>query len=411
MSVLNDRRVSRARRPARGHQRPAFTAPAGPARPAGHRPPPAPDAMRAVLSNYARALPRVLNVLDVDAEFDEDDLNVSGMAGRADIGAAVGARAAASAGWPQRKRKRKGTDPARVVCFANQSGGSGKTTSATALGYLLSERGYRVLLIDLDPQHDACHIFGYTYPDQICGICLDSFAVNEQVTRRGIERIPVGECATGHKPEPHPNMFDVLINGNFGIKEAIRPALVQADQPIPGLDVALASTDLSAADKNFAQIVGAEVQLNSALDEVRHEYDYILIDSPASLGTLMVNILVASDFVIACVRAEQKELRAVEELLRTIGTVNLHLRKSSPLELGGVLVAGLPSKRDGVIYQEWAAQVGVMYPGKDLPNVPRTAKVTQSYTNRVVLPVWAPRHAASRAYNDIIDALLKRRVF
>jgi len=409
MSVLTANRGVAARA-ARGRRK--ESAPPARMRPGDGRPAANSHVLHALINDYARPVPVLLSIdTTEDIEFDEDDMGNAGMAGRAEVGAAVGARAAASEDWPQRTRKRKSNDPARVVCFANQSGGSGKTTSATALGYILAERGYKVLLIDLDPQHDACHIVGYTYPDQICGICLDSFAVQMVATRRGIERQPVSDCVSGHKPDPHPNMFDVLINGSVGITEAIRPALVQAEQPIPGLDIALASTDLSAADKNFAQIMAAEVQLNSALDDVRHEYDYVFIDSPASLGTLMVNILVASDYVIACVKAEQKELRAVEELLRTIATVNLHLRKVSPLELGGVLVAGLPSKRDGVIYREWADQVPLMYPGKELPNVPRTAKVTQSYTNRVVLPVWAPRHPATRAYGDIADTLLKRKVF
>lgn len=407
MSVQTAKRASRSRR-ARGRRRPARSNLLELLRPRDNRPATALDALRAVVGNLTSPLPRVLVSVDPDTD-DDDELDAEGGPGRADTGAEPGVRLAASQEWPERKRKRKG--PAKVICFANQSGGSGKTTSAATLAYILSERGFKVLVVDLDPQHDSCHIFGYTYPDQICGICLDSFKVKEEVSRGRVQRVPVENCLTGHKPEAHPNMFDVLVHGNFSIKEAIRPALVAASQPIPGLDIALSSEDLSDADTNFASMSMAEMLLNTALDDVRELYDYILIDSPASKSKSMINILVASDFVIANVKPELKEIRAVEALLRSVATVNLHLRKDNPVQLGGVLVGCLPSKKDGIIYQQWADQVPIMYPGKELPNVPRTVAVTQSYTNRVVLPVWAPRHKATIAFGKIADVLTTRKVF
>jgi chromosome partitioning protein len=300
---------------------------------------------------------------------------------------------------PQRPRRR---DRAVVVCFANQSGGSGKTTSATSIARRLTLLGHRVLLVDLDPQHDACHLFGYEYPDQLCGACGELFKLDER------DR-PTGECSAAPSHVPYPTMFDVLINGNFDLPEATVPALLAAEVPIENLTIALSSGLLAGADKNFASMIGAETRLDRALEKARGEYDYILIDSPASLGTLMVNILVASDSVIACVKPGYKEIKAIEELLRTISTVNQALRRGlTQLALGGVLVVDLPGS--GRLYQDSAKLVEEDYPGLALPNVPRTIRVPEAFAQQVVLPDWAPRSAAYAAYVKIVDRLFERGV-
>src|SRR3954463_3923444 len=146
----------------------------------------------------------------------------------------------------------------QVIALANQKGGVAKTTTTLNLGVAFREQGLRVLCIDLDPQGNLTMSQGMN-PDTI-------------------ER----------------SMFDVLVH-RVPIEEVIARREV---------DIAVASIDLAGADMALATQIGRERALQKALDPVKDRYDYILIDTPPSLGLLTVNAFVASDGVIVPVQTE-----------------------------------------------------------------------------------------------------------
>jgi chromosome partitioning protein len=168
---------------------------------------------------------------------------------------------------------------ARVIAFANQKGGVAKTTTTLNLGVALAEEGKRVLAIDLDPQGNLTMSQGWN-PDEI-------------------DR----------------SMFDVLVH-RLPITEVIRTNEI---------DVGVASIDLAGAELALASMIGRERALEKALAPVQESYDYILIDTPPSLGLLTINAFVAAGGVIVPVQCEYLSLRGLVQLENTLTMIRENL--------------------------------------------------------------------------------------
>ena len=168
---------------------------------------------------------------------------------------------------------------ARVIAFANQKGGVAKTTSTLNLAVALSEEGYRVLIVDMDPQGNLTMSQGLN-PDQI--------------TR---------------------SMFDVLVH-RLPIDQVIQKAEV---------DLAVSSIDLAGAELALSSMIGRERALEKALAPVKDRYDWVLVDTPPSLGLLTINALVAADEVIVPVQCEYLSLRGLVQLENTLSMIRENL--------------------------------------------------------------------------------------
>ena len=177
----------------------------------------------------------------------------------------------------------------RVIAFANQKGGVAKTTSTLNLAVAFAERGLDVLMIDLDPQGNLTMSQGLN-PDTI-------------------ER----------------SMFDVLVH-RLPITEIIQTCEV---------DLAVSSIDLAGAELALSSMIGRERALEKALLPVRGSYDYIMIDTPPSLGLLTINAFVASDGVIVPVQCEYLSLRGLVQLENTLAMVRENLNPR--VEIEGIL--------------------------------------------------------------------------
>jgi len=177
----------------------------------------------------------------------------------------------------------------RVIAFANQKGGVAKTTSTLNLAVAFAERGLDVLVVDLDPQGNLTMSQGLN-PDTI-------------------ER----------------SMFDVLVH-RLPITEVIQ---------MREIDVAVSSIDLAGAELALSSMIGRERALDKALLPVREKYDYILIDTPPSLGLLTINAFVASDGVIVPVQCEYLSLRGLVQLENTLSMVRENLNPR--VEIQGIL--------------------------------------------------------------------------
>jgi chromosome partitioning protein len=178
---------------------------------------------------------------------------------------------------------------ARVLALANQKGGVAKTTTTLNLGVAFKERGFRVLLIDLDPQGNLTMSQGLN-PDTI-----------------------------------EKSMFDVLVN-RMPIEQVIEEREA---------DIAVSSIDLAGAELALSAQIGRERALDKALAAVRDRYDYILIDTPPSLGLLTINAFVAATGVIVPVQTEYLSLRGLVQLENTLQMVRENLNPK--VEIVGIV--------------------------------------------------------------------------
>jgi chromosome partitioning protein len=174
----------------------------------------------------------------------------------------------------------------KVIALANQKGGVAKTTTTLNLGVSLHELGHKVLLIDLDPQ----------------GNLTMSQGMNPDVIDR--------------------SMFDVLVH-----RVPITEIIARAE-----IDIAVASIDLAGAELALSAQIGRERALDKALVEVRGHYDYILIDTPPSLGLLTINAFVAATGVIVPVQCEYLSLRGLVQLENTLAMVRENLNPHVSVE-------------------------------------------------------------------------------
>ena len=167
----------------------------------------------------------------------------------------------------------------RVICIANQKGGVAKTTTTLNLGVALAEMGKRVLAVDLDPQ--------------------GNLTMSQGMNPDAIEK----------------SMFDVLVS-RMPIEEVI------AHREI---DIAVASIDLAGAELALSSQIGRERALEKAFQSIRERYDYILIDTPPSLGLLTINAFVAATGVLVPVQTEYLSLRGLAQLQNTLQVVRENL--------------------------------------------------------------------------------------
>lgn len=182
----------------------------------------------------------------------------------------------------------------RVIAIANQKGGVGKTTTAINLGAGLAVAERRTLIVDMDPQGNA-------------------------TSGLGLDRAEVG-----------PSIYDVLVEGT-PLADVLRTGL-----HFPMLDLAPSSQDLVGAEVELVDRPERELALRRALDPLRAQYEYILLDCPPSLGLLTLNTLAAADTVLIPIQCEFYALEGLSQLLNTVRLVQHNLNPG--LEIEGVLL-------------------------------------------------------------------------
>jgi chromosome partitioning protein len=188
-----------------------------------------------------------------------------------------------------RTKPAKGPTLVRVIALANQKGGVAKTTTTLNLAVALKEKGMKVLCVDLDPQGNLTMSQGLN-PDEI-------------------DR----------------SMYDVLVH-KLPIEQVIQEREI---------DLAVSSIDLAGAELALSSMIGRERALEKALVSVRDRYDYILFDTPPSLGLLTINAFTASDGVIVPVQTEYLALRGLVQLENTLAMVRENLNPN--VQIMGIL--------------------------------------------------------------------------
>ncbi len=243
----------------------------------------------------------------------------------------------------------------RTMAIANQKGGVGKTTTAVNLGACLAVLGYRVLVVDLDPQGNASTGLGINIRDL------------------------------------NASMYDVILN-DVPLEDCIEASSVR------NLFVAPAALDLAGAEIELVPAFSREQRLKRALDTVRDDYDFLLIDCPPSLGLLTVNGLAAATEVVVPIQCEYYALEGLGQLLRNVQLVQRNLNPT--LELSAMILVMYDARTK--LADQVVREVRDHF-GEKVCNsiVPRTVRLSEAPSFGQPIITFDPASRGAIAYRDL----------
>ncbi len=248
-----------------------------------------------------------------------------------------------------------------VLALTMQKGGVGKSTSTLNIANNLAKRGYKVLIVDLDPQANAT---------QGLGIDLNELEYS---------------------------VYEVLLNPEKGVSFAT----MHTDAEIDLIPSTLA---LAGAESELSGTVGRELLLSEALNEVRSTYDYIFIDSPPNLGLFTLNAMAAATSLLVPVQAHVYAYKALPQLEKTIGLV----RKLNPtLAIGGIIVTQVDARTK--LSATITSRLRNEY--KDVvfeTVIPFNVKLAESPAAGLPIAMYDPTGAGAKAYKHLTDEIEAR---
>lgn len=248
------------------------------------------------------------------------------------------------------------TEPCRIIALFNQAGGVAKSTLTMNLGYQLAQLQHRVLLVDIDPQASLTKFMGLI-PKELSSTVADAI----------VEELPLP------------------------IHEAIHD-----------MDLAPANRILSGAEMQLVNAPLRDFRLREALEPISHEYDFILIDCPPSLGLLSFISLVAATHVLVPIETHMKAFEGTDELLQTLNSVK---KANKKIQIAGFVPTRYAKSNSADVRTLGAIQEQLSSWGRVFPPVPRATAFVDASEEREPLAVYAPKHPAVALLDKIAQSL------
>ncbi len=252
---------------------------------------------------------------------------------------------------------------ARIIAFSNQKGGVGKTTSCVNLSAYLAQKGYKCLLVDLDPQGNATSGLGFS------------------------------------KSEVKSSVYNVMIDDAH-----IETAVVKTC--VDGLDLLPSSIDLAGAEVELVYVKDREKVLKKVLEKARGSYDFITVDCPPSLGLLTINALAGADAVIIPIQSEYYALEGLSQLMNTIKLVVKHLNEN--LKIEGVVLTMNDNR--AIISRQISAEIRKFF-GKRVYDtvIPRNIRLSEAPSHGVPIMLHDTKCAGAKAYLAFTEEFLSKQ--
>ncbi len=251
----------------------------------------------------------------------------------------------------------------KIISFSNQKGGVGKTTTCVNLAAYLATKGYKCLIVDLDPQGNATSGLGFA------------------------------------KSEVKNSVYNVMID-DMPIEDAVVKTCVD------NLDLLPSNIDLAGAEVELVYIKDREHVLKRVLEKARASYDFITIDCPPSLGLLTINSLAASDTVIIPIQSEYYALEGLSQLMNTIRLVVKHLNPS--LKIEGVVLT--MSDNRAIISRQISAEIKKFF-GKRVYEtaIPRNIRLAEAPSHGVPIMLHDTKCSGAKAYLAFTEEFLDKQ--
>ena len=250
----------------------------------------------------------------------------------------------------------------RLIAVANQKGGVGKTTSAVNLSAALARFGCKVLLIDMDPQGNMTS-----------GLGID-------------------------KDEVEKNIYDLMI-GQAGVDEVLQK------EAIENLDVIPTSIDLSAAEIELIGVDDKEFIIRNAVQPIKDDYDYIIIDCPPSLSMLTINAMTTADSVLVPIQCEYYALEGLSQLIHTVELVKERL--NPVLEIEGVVFT-MYDARTNLSLQVVENVKENLQQNIYKTIIPRNIRLAEAPSYGMPINLYDPKSTGASAYQRLADEVMNR---
>lgn len=252
----------------------------------------------------------------------------------------------------------------KIVCVFNQKGGVGKTTTNVNLAAYVAQKGFRVLVIDIDPQGNTTSGFG--------------------VDKDSLEN----------------TTYDLLLS------DAAIASIILPMENSENISIIPSNMDLAGADIELAYMPDRERILKKKLEAVAGDFDYVFIDCPPSLGLLTINALTAAHSVIIPMQCEYYALEGISQLVKTINMVKKGLNKD--LEIEGVVLTMFDGRRNLQIQvaEELKSYFGeLVYEN----TIPRNIRLAEAPSHGMPILTYDGKCKGAEAYSDLSDEFLRKQ--